>query len=94
MRTAAEFETWLKTASPGEQITYYIGHLCYDRESIVTIGNRTVHMFNERVDNLGATAYDASERGKVMLFQRRLDAHSYEYIAVKRGKIDYRRYNL
>lgn len=93
--TAAEFEKWLREAPKGSNVVYYTGHLCYDRESIIATerNGKTVlsHVMHEPMHSLGEAAYHAYEQGKVMLFQRRVDAYKVEYIAIKRSR-PYRRY--
>lgn len=86
IRTAADFEAWLREARPGEQVTYYTGHLCYDRESIVTLAGKQVHMYTEPLHTLAATVYGAYERGKIILVQRKVDAFDTDYIAIKRKR--------
>lgn len=66
---AADFETRLAVAKPGEQIIYHRGLLMHDR------------MFSAVVRTIGKTAYAAWVSGRAHLAQRRVSPGVCEYIA-------------
>jgi len=59
---------------PGEQFTYHIGMLLADREFPAAD--------YQRVNDVGRAAYEAYERGQVLLVQHRLGENCYQYLAI------------
>lgn len=74
--TVDEFSAWLAKADPGDQVVYYTGELATDCEAGTTEA--------VRLADLRDAVQLARERGLVMLAQRRRNALSFNYIAVRR----------
>jgi hypothetical protein len=68
-----KFLALLHAAQPGEWITYYEGDLRHD-----------VFKGSDELKTLGSCVFEAHERGECILVQRRLGAHHFRYIAIKR----------
>lgn len=63
------FAKWLSQARLGEEFCYHSGMLSWDRTR------------DARVDDMAQAAWDAAMDGRVLLFQRRLQPHTFLYIA-------------
>lgn len=71
--TTSAFKEWAEDAPVGDCLTYYVGNLAVDREIPGTTG-----FFLKRLAN---AALENEEWGKVTLYQKRLGAGSYAYVA-------------
>lgn len=70
------FSQWLRKAAPGERFIYYRGYYLKDRCVVDEKRDRDA-------EDEFARAWGAHLKGRVRLFQKRLDKFDYEYIAVK-----------
>lgn len=72
-----EFHNWLLLSSPGEKIIYHTGYLAKDRlkEEAAEV--------NEDINSLALTVWNAFEKGKITLLQKRDKINSVHYIAVR-----------
>lgn len=77
----AGFIYWMSKARPGEKAVYYDGFLMMDRERFLNAGG-TVDMFPQAI-KAARVAWKAYMDGRVVLVQKKKDACSYEYIAVR-----------
>lgn len=71
------FESWYRTANPGEQYTYYIGLLGMESKS----------KFHHHIKH---TAWKYALQGRVYLFQRKIEENEFDYIAVKAKQYVYK----
>jgi hypothetical protein len=71
--------SWIAEAKPGERLTYHRGFLALDRAPASPSTARE----RARLDILAKHVLAAAEVGLIHLFQRRLEAGSFHYIAVK-----------
>lgn len=67
--TSSNFEAWYKSAKPGDQYTYYIGH--------IGMGNK------DNVPHVKHTAWKYAVKGRVYLFRKKIADEEYDYIAYK-----------
>ncbi len=83
-----QVQNWLKSAPSGNRLCYHEGHLANDRQRIVWDGeNQQFHEeFVEPVHSIGWLIWKAYCRGKVMLFQERVDSKKFRYWASKRRR--------
>ncbi len=79
-------QNWLKSAPKGSRLCYHEGNLANDRQRIVWHGD--TQQFSEEtlepVHSVGWLMWKAYCRGKVILFQERLDPKTFRYWAAKR----------
>lgn len=90
VRTKAELENWLVESQPGDRCVYHVGHLAADKAknealaSIATLAlNAAGYVWGENKEGQFTALYQR-KRDRVHLVQRRLDAKSFEYLAVRR----------
>ncbi len=77
-----EMASWLDRAQPGQRVEYWNGRLAIaiDAEEC-----RTSRWDSRPVRELADMAYDAWERGRVELVQRREGENDFAYLAVARS---------
>jgi hypothetical protein len=71
------FRVALDTARPGQTLLYYEGDLMYDRQYNSKMKSTTRRDLN----SLANAVYDAYEVGRVLLTQKRVGPHVWEYQA-------------
>lgn len=87
---AADFSQWLRHGAVGSRITYYQGHLAFDREGLMNLTSishkheHVVHHYYEPQHTMAGEVYRAAEQGRVLLFQQRVAPNIFDYIAQKR----------
>lgn len=79
-----KFEEWLRSAKPGAKLEYYRGHIAYDREGTVQIGEKVAHVYHEPLNSLADAVWKAYRMGKVELTQTRDGPASFRYFVIKR----------
>ena len=86
-----KFRFWLASAIPNRPRTfvYHYGFLARDRGQTVPVETASVlggvkWVSCPEVEELGAAAWSAYERGEVVLAQRRRGDMWYEYLAIRR----------
>ncbi len=77
----ASFIHWVSKARKGEKAVYYDGFLMMDRERFLQAGG-LVDQFPQKI-KAARVAWKAYMDGHVLLVQKRKDACSYEYIAIR-----------
>lgn len=75
------FQYWNKGARKGERVVYYDGFLMRDREYFIR-GGGFANNFPPKI-KAAISAWDAYMNGSVMLVQKKVAAHEYQYIAIK-----------
>lgn len=80
--TAEYFNNWVRTAKPGWELVYHVGHLAFDRETVYEETGRVRRY--EPQHSTGNAAYAAYEDGLVELFQKRISENRWHYIARRR----------
>ena len=71
MLVRTDFQNQLSAAKTGERIIYFVGDLMFARLS------------GSQLDATAGAAWDAHLEGECLLVQRKLDARTWEYIAIK-----------
>jgi hypothetical protein len=71
MLVRTDFQTRLATAQAGEKIIYYTGDLMFAREP------------GSQLDATANAAWDEHLAGRCLLVQHKLDAWTWEYIAIR-----------
>jgi hypothetical protein len=73
------FRVWLERAAPGSCLEYHRGFLSVDRTASSPLSPRQ----RDRLARLADLAFEAAERGRVHLVQRRQGSSDFSYLAVK-----------
>lgn len=81
MDNEAGFIHWLSKARRGEKVVYYDGFLMMEKERFLQNGG-FADMFPQTI-KAARVAWKAYMDGRVMLVQKKKDACSYEYIAIR-----------
>lgn len=74
---------WLRHAAPGDQVTYWRGHLAAD---VDLVGGRTWGPDGWRLRGVRRLAWDLAQQGWVHLVQQRVAPDVCAYIAIATGK--------
>ena len=82
--TINEFDEWLVTARPGDEITYFVGELARS-VAAEEVRNKHLPIDAQQWSNLEIknSAWHAHERGKVLLAQKRIRPYCFAYKAFK-----------
>lgn len=82
-----DFKSWLKDGKPGEAFVYHEGDLAVERFNTRRMKDGRIFTVTTRVAEVADAAWQAYEDDLVILVQKRLDVHRYQYLAVlKRSK--------
>lgn len=73
--TFGTFNALVTKLVPGAQLIYHNGMIAYDR----LIGPKF-----QQIEGLATAAYEAYQRGDILLTQRKIARNTYDYIATKR----------
>lgn len=76
IRATRYVTTWMNDAEAGESFVYYVGDLAADRE------------IDRHLDAVASAFLDASEKGLVSLFQKRVAPSTWAYTAVRKRPWD------
>jgi hypothetical protein len=75
------FDSWLKSASPGEHLVYHVGHLGFDRSG----GSELAQSRRQSLNRVANRAIALAECGRLVLTQQRLDDGRMAYLAIMPG---------
>ena len=82
-----DFNDWVSTAAPNDQIVYHCGFLARDRHD--EVNNQTkvrTRLAVPGLDELATAVLVAATAGQVVLLQKRLARERYEYRCTKTGR--------
>lgn len=86
MLTIAELEHWLQEDDGPSRVVYHVGQLSRDRLAFEVHDGKMITVTMEPLHSIADLLADLAEKGKVLLFQRRVQPFVWEYIAQRRGK--------
>lgn len=85
MLSINELEHWLQDQEcKGTRIVYHKGHLSKDRLKYEVIDGVMKIVTMEPLHSIAQMLADLCEQGKVLLFQKRIGPHAWDYIAQRR----------
>lgn len=84
MITINELEHWLHDKDQPKKVVYHVGMLSKDRLKYEVIEGAMKIVTIEPLHSIAQMLSDLAEQGKVLLCQRRVQPHVFEYIAIRR----------
>lgn len=84
MLSVTELEQWLADKGSGKRVLYHVGHLARDRLRHEFVDGVLKEVTMEPLHSIAERLFDLSERGEVLLFQKRVGQGAWEYWAARR----------